>query len=139
MASIKIHRPNNFVGRLRAFSVYLNDKKIGTVSNGETKEFQISAGNHKIYCKQDFFNSPFIYSFSIEENQTKSLKAAYKQNSMVMLAILFSFIFSAILSQFLTVWLKVNIQYWLGFYILFAFAILLILRALKIFTIFVTE
>ena len=77
MATIKIQRPNKFIGRIRKFKVYVDDNKIGAVSNGETQEFQIPAGQHKIYCKQDFFNTPFIYDFSIEENQTKIFIYSY--------------------------------------------------------------
>ena len=139
MALIIIQRPKNFLGGARGFNVYVDDKKVGTISNGETKEFQITEGQHKIYCKQDFFNSPFIHEFSISENQTKSFIAGYQRKLMFSLLFSLGMILSVVLSMVLTTWLKMNPQLWLVFYIVFAFILLLLMKAAKLFTIHISE
>ena len=139
MATIKIHRPNKFIGRIRKFKVYVDDNKIGDVSNGETQEFQIAAGQHKIYCKQDFFNSPFIYDFSIEENQTKTFTVQYINKPIFSIFLLLGIFLSAFLSQWLTTLLSINKEMWLAFYVVFVLVILLLMKATKQFTINISE
>lgn len=139
MALIKIQRPKNFLGGARGFNVYIDDKKVGTISNGETKEFQIAAGEHKIYCKQDFFNTPFKHEFSIREDQTKSFVAGYQRKLMFSLLFSLGMVLSVVLSMVLTSWLKINPQSWLGFYIFFIIILLLVMRAAKLFTIYISE
>lgn len=41
MASIILERTSEFVNRFRNFGVYFDDKKMGTVHNGETKKFEL--------------------------------------------------------------------------------------------------
>jgi hypothetical protein len=139
MPTIKIFRPSNFWGGLRKFKVYLNDKQIGNISNGETKEFQIPSGQHKIYCKQDLFNSLFIYDFSIEESQTKTFTVQYLKKPMFLTFFVLGFFISGLLSQWLTALLKINQQFWLAFYVFFGFIFLLLMKATKHFAINISE
>ena len=121
MATIKIHRPNKFIGRIKKFQVYVDDINIGAVSNGETQEFQIAAGQHKMYCKQDFFNSNFIYDFSIEDNETKTFTVQYINKPMRSILLVLGILISAFLSHWLTSLLKINQEFWLVFYVVFVF------------------
>ena len=139
MATIKIHRPKNFVGQLRKFNIYVDDVKIGSVANGETQEFQVSEGKHKIYMKQDIFNAISTHEFSIAENETKSFTTAYRKNWMMMVFMIISFVAAALFSQYLTDYFQLNAKLWLLFYASFAFIILMILKAAKMFTIYVSE
>lgn len=139
MPTIKIQRPNNFIGGLRKFKVYVDDKKIGTLSNGDTREFQIVAGQHKIYCKQDLFNSLFIYDFCIEENETKTFTVQYLIKPMFSVMLVLGFIISALLSHWLIGLLKINQEFWLAFYAIFIIIILLLMKATKQFDINISE
>jgi len=139
MATIKIQRPNKFIGGIRKFKVYVDDIKIGAVSNGETQEFQIAAGQHKIQCKQDFFNSPFIYDFSIQENETKTFTVQYPNKPIFIILRVLGILISAVLSHLITDLLKINQQFWLAFYVVFVFIILLLLKATKQFAINISE
>ena len=139
MASVKIHRPDNSIGRLREFKVYLDGKRIGEIPNGATMEYQVCSGTHKIYCKQDFFNTPFKHEFSIRDNETKSLTAAYNIKTRIMLFIGIGLILFAILSSYLIAWLNINPTKGLGFYFLGAFIFLLVMKSFKQFTIFISE
>ena len=139
MPTIKIQRPKKDIGSFRKFKVYVDDNKIGAVSNGETQEFQIAAGQHKIQCKQDFFNSPFIYDFSIQENETKTFTVQYLNKPIFNILLVLGIFISAALSQWLAYFLKINQQFWLAFYVVFVFIILLLLKATKQFAINISE
>ena len=139
MPTIKIQRPNKFIGRIRKFNVYVDDKKIGAVANGDTQEFEIAAGQHKIYCKQDLFNSPFVYDFSIEKNETKTFIVQYLNKPIATILMLSGIFLSAFLSQLLTTFLKINEGYWIAFYIVFVVLLLLVMKATKQFTINISE
>lgn len=139
MATIKIQRPNKFIGRIRKFKVYVDDNKIGAVSNGETQEFQIAAGQHKIYCKQDLFTSRFIYDFSIEENEIKTFTVQYLNKPIYSILLVLGILLSALLSQWLTTLLNINKEFWLAFYAIFVFIILLLMKAFNQFTINISE
>ena len=143
MPILKIHRPNNFIGQVRKFKVYVDNKLIGTVSNGQSQEFQISAGKHEIYCKQDIFNTPFKYEFTVSENETKTLKAQYKNKSfssiLMNIGVAILFFFSGIFSQFITEYFKINHLWWIPVYALFIILILWLMKAAKFFTIYISE
>jgi len=55
---IRIIRENCFNDSLRKYKVILDKTCIGDVSNGETKEFNISQGKHELYLKIDWCQSP---------------------------------------------------------------------------------
>ena len=143
MSLLRIHRPNNSLGGARKFKVFMDDKKIGTVSNGETQDFEIPAGEHKIFCMQDFFNTPFIYDVSIKENEIKTLTAAYRNESMFSVVFIFGIILSGILSYFISNLLEYNTDLWkvyfVGFFIAFEVLLLFIMKAAKLFTIYIRE
>ena len=139
MAIIKIHRPNNSIGRIRKFKVYVDNEKIGAVSNGETQEFQIASGKHNIYCKQDIFNSPFIYNFYVEENETKTLTVQYLNKPAYSIVMVLGFLASAFFSQWITAFFKINQEFWIAFYIVFIVILLFLMKTAKLFTIYISE
>lgn len=139
MPTIKIQQPNKFIGRLRKFNVYVNDKKIGAVANSDTQEFEIAAGQHRIYCKQDIFNSPFVYDFSIEKNETRTFIVQYLNEPISSILMLSGIFLSAFLSQLLTAYLKINQGYWIAFYTVFVVLLLLVMKATKQFAINISE
>jgi hypothetical protein len=69
MATIKITRTKEFNNYLRDFQVFIDGQKVGTIANGETKEFEVSPGSHTINAKIEWCNSPEI---SFDTNETKS-------------------------------------------------------------------
>lgn len=60
MATIIIKRSTEYLNRERNFNIFLDEKKIGTISNGETKEFETSSGYHSIVAKIDWCSSPLL-------------------------------------------------------------------------------
>lgn len=51
MATIIINRTSEYLNRLRDYGVYIDGKKVGTIANGETKEFNVSTGQHSVFMK----------------------------------------------------------------------------------------
>lgn len=70
MAILKLMRPEEKVNRLAVMVVYLNGHPLGMLLNNETKEFAISAGQHKFKAKIDTQGSK-VYRFSIVAAETK--------------------------------------------------------------------
>lgn len=70
MAIIKLQRPSELLNLLRKYQIYIDGINIGTISNGETKEFSISEGQHIIIAKIGWCSSQEI-NFYIEETQTE--------------------------------------------------------------------
>ena len=79
MASIIINRTSEYLNRLRNYDVYIDGKKVDTISNGETKEFNISAGQHSILIKIDWCSSQTLL-VDINDNETKSFKVGGFKN-----------------------------------------------------------
>ena len=139
MAKIIVHRPSGFLGFAKRFKIYVDNQKVGALANGSSYEFEIAAGQHEIYCKQDMFSTIEGYQFSINENETKSFNATY-QKPVKTLGVMFLWIFlSIILSRSLTSLLNLNEQLWLLFYFIFVILLLFFMKKFKMFKINIAE
>ncbi len=72
MAKIKIKRTNEWNNRARQIGVYLDNNKIGTILNGETKEFDVPSGKHTVRAKIDWCGSKDL-TCQINENEIKTV------------------------------------------------------------------
>ncbi len=45
---LTLNRPNNFVGSLIKFKIFIDNNMVGTIKNGETVVLDVSSGNHTI-------------------------------------------------------------------------------------------
>ena len=72
MAKIKIKRTNELNNRARQIGVYLDNNKIGTILNGETKEFDVPSGKHTVRAKIDWCGSKDL-TCQINENEIKTV------------------------------------------------------------------
>ena len=72
MAKLVINRKNGWFGRFRNYAIYLDGRKIGEISNNQTKEFEIDLGEHSVKGKIDWVESK-EERFSIAGNETKLL------------------------------------------------------------------
>ncbi|HMJ47421.1 MAG TPA: hypothetical protein VK498_08825 [Ferruginibacter sp.] len=75
METIRIERTNEYINRWRDYEIYIDGKKIGTISNGETKDFDLAVGEHTLFCKVDWAGSTRI-TFNIGINEIKTFKVA---------------------------------------------------------------
>ena len=54
MPILTIERSSEYANRIRKIYIFLDGKKIGHISNGETKSFDIPAGTHTVWAKVDW-------------------------------------------------------------------------------------
>jgi hypothetical protein len=72
MPTIVINRTSEYSNRLRNYHLFLDGKMIGTISNGQTKQFKTTPGQHTIVAKIDWCSSPEV-SFTLSETDKKEL------------------------------------------------------------------
>lgn len=70
MTKIKITRSKEKINSERKIDIYLDKKKIGTVSNEEIKEFSINTGKHNLRAKIDWCGSA-NFPIDVNNNETK--------------------------------------------------------------------
>jgi len=70
MATIKIRRTNDYINVMRDYRLFIDNQKIGTISNGQTKDFENQAGRHSLIAKIDWCRSQELF-FEINNNETK--------------------------------------------------------------------
>ncbi len=69
MASLKIMRDSGYADRIRKYKVVIDGAVAGYISNGETKEFAVSPGHHRLYMKIDWCGSKPV-EFTVAESDT---------------------------------------------------------------------
>lgn len=94
MTKLTITRTSEWNNKGREIGVYIDSKKMGTISNGETKDFDIDAGSHQINAKIDWCKSPVI-DFQAVENQTTEIKiGGYKYAGLIrIIAVVFALMY----------------------------------------------
>jgi|SRR5690606_30348570 len=73
MATIKIRRSSEYINKMRAIKILVDGKEIGSIANGEAKDFTLTKGQHKIEAKIDWCGSSAL-SFDINDTETKTFK-----------------------------------------------------------------
>jgi hypothetical protein len=91
MATIRLIRTNEFNNRMRDYKIFIDGHQVGTIANGETKEFPAPAGKHTVIAKIDWCSSPQI-SIDLHENQTKNLQVGGFVNGQFLMPMLFGII-----------------------------------------------
>ena len=74
MASLTIVRDSGYADRIRAYRVILDGQKIGEIRNGETKQFPIAPGRHRIALKVDWCGSKPV-DFTVTETDNLAFQA----------------------------------------------------------------
>ena len=84
MTKLIITRTSEWNNKAREFGIYLNDKKIGVIDDGEKKEFEIEPGVYKVNGKIDWCKSPKI-EFNIKDNESKEIEiSGFKYGNIIM-------------------------------------------------------
>ena len=60
MPVLNIRRTYYFMDSRKEYKIYLDGEKIGTVSFGETRQFEINEGEHLLYLKANWVRSPGV-------------------------------------------------------------------------------
>ena len=74
MAKIHIERPSEIFNRATPYQIYIDDKKVGIIGNGESKYFEVGHGEHTIVCKMNFFMGSSKVPVTAQGNEDKKLK-----------------------------------------------------------------
>lgn len=68
MVKLIINRSSEYSNKLRSIGIYLDDKKIGDIADGESKEFEVEEGTHTLRAKIDWCRSnPINLKMNSEE------------------------------------------------------------------------
>ena len=117
MSKLIIKRTSEWINLARKFGIYIDDKKIGTISHGETKEFEINPGEHKIKAKIDWCGSQKL-EFNIADNEIKEMEIGGFKNGKTIMPV--GFVVMGLLFL-ITYFLKIESK----FFILLAFLVFL--------------
>ena len=71
MATIRLKRTNEFNNRLREYKIFINGQQVGTIANGETKDFPAKVGRQIVTARIGWCSSPNI-PVDVQENKIKN-------------------------------------------------------------------
>ncbi|MDP2176038.1 MAG: hypothetical protein Q8K70_09025 [Bacteroidota bacterium] len=100
MATIRLKRTSEYNNRMRDFKIFIDGQQVGTIANGETKDFPTTVGQHIVTAKIDWCSSTDI-SVDVVDNHTKTLKVGGFRNGQILMSIgLGLFVLHFIVSKF---------------------------------------
>lgn len=99
MPKLIIQRNSEWNNKAREIGIYSNGKKLGTIKDGMTKDFELEAGTHDIYAKIDWCRSPKL-NLKIEEHNTRILKLSGFKYGKWLMPVMLSFIALSILATY---------------------------------------
>ena len=86
MATIEIKRRNELFNMARNYKIFIDGQFVGKISNGATKKFPTTAGQHTVTAKIDWCGSPNI-SINTNADETKCLTiGSYKYSGWLILS-----------------------------------------------------
>ncbi|TNE54984.1 MAG: hypothetical protein EP344_13900 [Bacteroidetes bacterium] len=92
MAKLIITRKSEFVNRIRKYSIYLDGDKIGTIGDGETKEFDLAPGDHELKTTLDWCGSRTL-RFHLAEGDTRRVETSgFRYNNWLFVFVFVSMI-----------------------------------------------
>ncbi len=87
MPTIVVKRTSEYNNRLRDYHLFLDGNKIGTIANGQTKEFETISGRHTLIAKIDWCSSPEV-CFTLNDTDKKELcVGGFKSGNWIMLVV----------------------------------------------------
>lgn len=98
MPILRIKRTYDFTDSRKDYEIYIDGNMIGTIGTGETRQFEISEGEHFLNSKLNWVKS-HSFSFGIKNKETKTFMVG--RSKMVKL-IINIFMIIAVLSFILT-------------------------------------
>jgi hypothetical protein len=101
VAKLIITRTSEFNNLTREFRIFLNGKEIGTISSGDTEEFDIPEGNHNLCAKIDWCGSE-NFPITLRNDETKSITiSGFKFGGILMIITPFTLIFLILFRDFI--------------------------------------
>ncbi len=88
MAKIIIERISEWNNKTREVGIYIDGKKVGTIDDGKTLEYDIEPGKHEVFAKTNWCYSQKIELDTAETTTTSLTLTGYKYGSWVLPIIL---------------------------------------------------
>ncbi|CAN5458129.1 hypothetical protein BH23BAC3_BH23BAC3_25630 [soil metagenome] len=100
MTKLIIKRTSEWNNIMRDVGIYLDGDKIGVIGNGQTKEFEIIPGEHRLKSKIDWCGSETL-TFELYENETQKIElSGFKLGKWLMpIALIISTLYFALGEQ----------------------------------------
>lgn len=70
---VEVNRIKQYANKARAIGIYINDKKVDTIRDGETKSFELDSEKNEIYVKIDWCKTKPL-KINTEENEITRLE-----------------------------------------------------------------
>lgn len=94
MSKIVVNRKSEWANKGRKIELYLNGKNIGTIGDGETREFDVEPGLYFLYAKIDWCRSP-IEEINIGLDQIQFVElSGFKKSQWLFPVLLIASVFS---------------------------------------------
>jgi hypothetical protein len=101
MPKLRIHRKREWINKLRAIELYVNDEKIASIDDGETIELEIPEGEVAFYSKIDWARSNTLKVSGNTEVELSSFMSRNKALRYVFLSFLAISFIATIISMLL--------------------------------------
>lgn len=91
MAKLELTRVSEYANKVRDIKVFIDNQQVGTISNGQTKTFDIPEGkHHSLQVKIDWCTSDLV-EFEVGEQETKrfTMTSFAKHNPLGTLAAIY--------------------------------------------------
>jgi hypothetical protein len=75
--TVEIKRVKQYANKARAIGIYINNKKVDTIRDGETKSFELNADENEIYVKIDWCKTKPL---KIENAENETIKLELGSN-----------------------------------------------------------
>ena len=99
MSKIVINRTDEFVNGMRDYQILFDGVVVGTVANGETKEFPVPSGQYAVSAKIDWCGSPTLLVV-VDEGDVKILQVgAFKVNKWLLIIGFVFFVLYALITR----------------------------------------
>lgn len=73
-ATVKLKRQSSVIACLARFGVFVDGQKVGSVSNGEEREFKVVPGSHCVYIKGALWAKSQTISLNLAPGNSKQLE-----------------------------------------------------------------
>jgi len=123
MPKLKVTLTQEWNKRTKKIDVICDGLVLGSVFNGETSEFEISQGQHKLKVKSGWYGSKEL-TFSLRDHEVKAVNVAVFKYADLIISSLFvvialHFIASTFFDIKFLVWLNIPAFLIMGYYLTF--------------------
>jgi hypothetical protein len=91
---IVIKRDSGYADKFRKYKVFIDNRMVGTVADGEEKEFNVGSGRHSVYCKNSLYKTRMV---TVDDNGKDPIRLNCVNNlrgAKLQLAVFYAFLFS---------------------------------------------